>query len=81
MREIGDTLGEYVSLLFEKDEVRGAAEHAVLGFQRRFWWLKPATQPAWRLVSEWHLREPVEMRRPVSPVLLRACIAVALSWD
>ena len=52
-----------------------------LGFQRRYWWLKVATTPAWRLLKEWQLREPLEVRTPASPELVRAVISVAFSWD
>ena len=52
LREVGDIVTQYVSHLFEQDEVRGLAEHTVLGLGRRFWWLKPAMSPSWKLLQD-----------------------------
>lgn len=81
IRNAGERMTEYIMDLSEDDVTRGEAELAILGFQRQFWWMKPACQPAWRLLKEWRLREPVELRSPASSMLVRAVMRTALSWD
>ena len=74
-------MAEYTQNLFGEDETLGTAEEVMLGLQRRARWLKPVTIPAWELLKDWKLRQPVEMRNPVSPELLRAVISLSFSWE
>ena len=64
IRAVGTAMSQYVLDLFEDEATRDEAEIAVLGFQRQFWWQKTAMAPASKLLKEWRLREPLELRSP-----------------
>ena len=74
-------MAEFVVDAFEEDETRGDTEIVVLGYQRKFWWTQPAMRPAFKLLREWRLREPVELRKPAPVQVVRAVMGVALAWN
>ena len=80
VRTVGTAMSQYILDLFEDEATRDEAEIAVLGFQRKFWWQKMAMAPAWKLLKEWRLREPLELRAPAPVAVVRAVISTALSW-
>ena len=55
VQTIGGVFGDFVMKAFDDDETRGDTAFALLGFRRRYWWLKVATTLAWRLLKEWQL--------------------------
>ena len=73
-------MAEYILDLFEAETTRGEAELTVAGFHRQFCWVNSAMPPAQKLLKEWRLREPLELRSPAPLPVIRAVISTALHW-
>jgi hypothetical protein len=80
-RNVNFYLEQFVECLHARGDSVSRAVDAVLGFVSRFYWHRPTMEPTWRLVSAWKMRQPLECRHPIPPVVLRAVIAVALAWS
>ena len=54
--------------------------HLFVLAQQRYPLLRPVMSPAWQLISQWEELQPVCHRKPLSEVLYKAMVALALHW-
>ena len=59
----------------------GVAVDGVLAVMGDYWWHRHTIDPVWKLLESWKRREPVELRRPIAPLVLKAAIALAMAWQ
>lgn len=77
---INEILCEFVSYVFDTHGARDLAESALLSFKEKFSWNRGKLHPAWKRLREWKLREPIEMRQPITEESVCALMSISLSW-
>ena len=73
-------LEQFVEEKYSEGELRSTVVDCILGLLKEAWWLRHSLTPIWRLLGNWQLREPMECRRPMPPVVLLSMITVAITW-
>ena len=80
-REVNTALSDWVEHLYQQGTAEHVAVEGLLAYAQRNWWHRALLTPAWRLVSAWQTREPMETRRPIAPIIAKAVIATAFAWE
>ena len=78
---VNELLTAYVEHAFESDETYGKVVDGMMSILIAFWWFRGLLGPVWRLMHAWRLRLPVEVRRPLPPVMLKALIMIGLAFN
>ncbi len=73
-------LCNFVQSLCSNNEALWKARHTVLAVQTSFRHLKGRLGRAWNAVKAWQMRVPVHSRIPLTPDILRAMFALALTF-
>jgi hypothetical protein len=81
VRAVNTILCEYVDFLYTTGGLRMHAVEGLLALTHQAFWLQGQLKPAWKMVKAWEHDEPVEVRRPIPPVVLRAVLVVLLHWQ
>ena len=76
--QINDALGEAVEWLYRHDYARDLAVNGLLALSRKWFWFRHGLAPTWDLLNSWRLRMPVEPRKPLPVLLVRAMIGMSL---
>ena len=79
-RPVVGWLEQFVEQKYAEGELRSNVVDSILGLLKEAWWLRQSLTPIWRLLGNWQLREPMECRRPMPPLVLMAMLTVALTW-
>lgn len=79
--EINSALALFVQHLYDKGSPLSYAIDALLGLQDLDYRLKGKLALPWKRVTSWERGESPELRSAIPPVILRACITLALMWN
>ena len=73
-------IASYAQVMFDAGTPLHYYRQLVAHAQRLDPGLRPFLRPAWEFVSRWEALEPIQHRPPIPEPLLRAMVALAVSW-